>query len=102
MKPFILKTIKFHNLFIPIIDIYYLSGKLISLHLLRRDLLAVYKYSFIGPSLLLQQSQLVDNPSAPHYILGVRPRRIHVEDSSESLDLQGRCRYSCACRLKNI
>jgi len=30
------------------IDIFYLSGEPISLHLLLRDLFAVYKYSFMG------------------------------------------------------
>ena len=102
MKPFIFKTIRSPNLFITIIDIFYLSGELISLHLLRRDLFAVYKYSLIGHSLQLQQSQLVDNPGKPQYILDVRLCQIPSKSVSGRLNLQGRCGYFCKSRLYNI
>ena len=92
MTKFSLKTIKSPNILIVAgwgrlaIDIFYLTGEPISPHLLRRDLFAVYKYSFIGHSLQLQQSQLVDNPGTPQYILGVPFCRVPSEGSSDLMD----------------
>jgi len=56
-------------IFISITGIFYLSGELISPHLLRCSAFAVEDHSFIRCASYLRQSQLVNNPRPPELFI---------------------------------